>query len=110
MKKFQKFRSVANHLLHGVSDTGFASDILCRGLPSQEYWSDREGKDMPFFNVLLYQYPLDFVNNLANCDKTAYLDTNENIDSILPYINDVSGKLFVKQKPMDFLQRIMALH
>lgn len=58
---------------------------------------------MPFLNVLLYEYPAHFIRNLSNCDKTAYLDTNENIDAILPYINDVSENTFIKGVENGFL-------
>lgn len=54
-------------------------------------------------NVLLYRYPEHFVNNLSTCEKTAYLDTNERIDTILPYVNDVSGKTFIKGEENGFL-------
>lgn len=46
---------------------------------------------------LMYKYPHHFVNNLSSCHNVAYMDTAENVVSILPFINDnVSGKKFAK--------------
>lgn len=101
--KFKLFRSVANHVWNDYGNCQIPSDLLCRNLKLQDNGS-RSELELPFLNALLYRYPLHFVNNLSNCDKMVYLDTNENLDSIIPYINDVSEKTFIKGEVTGFLQ------
>lgn len=103
LRKFTLFRTFVDHFMKVTILDQVASDILCHSLPLKERWSFQKELELPILNVLLYRYPLDFVNNLSICDKTAYLDTKENIDSILPYINDVSGKTFIKGEENGFL-------
>lgn len=94
---------MANHILNGYGDAQVPSDLLCRNISKENRWSVWKRREIHFLNVLLYRYPLDFVNNLSRCDKTEYLDTTENIDAILRYVNDVSEKTFIKGENNGFL-------
>ncbi|OXA36943.1 hypothetical protein Fcan01_28309 [Folsomia candida] len=63
-------------------------------------------KDMRIFRRNLhYKWPSHVYPNLSRCaDKLAYLDENENIKDIIPYLNDnVDGIVFMDGADEDFL-------
>lgn len=101
--KFQLFRDVANHIMNGYPLNIILSDLFCRSTWIKDITNFPLPTEIPFLKVLLYRFPWQFINNLSTCDKRAYFDTTENIDAILPYINDVSGTTFIKGEENGFL-------
>ncbi|OXA49714.1 hypothetical protein Fcan01_15832 [Folsomia candida] len=69
LKSLKKFKEVENYIY--------------------EQWKPYSGES---FGYLHYKYWEHFINNVTN-EKMAYVDTSENIDNLLPFINE-KGKHF----------------
>lgn len=80
----------------------FALDLM-RGIPNM--WFPDMDEGLIRVRPISYQESDTFLRNMSNCGKLGYIDTQESIEAILPFMNDnVNLAVFLKTEDGPFTQ------